>query len=562
MKTLGIVWMERYNKESNSWYFSPIVATNPCGEQGLPEWGVCNLGHLVLPRFYSESGAIFDRVSDKSDILFYPQWHDLAQYSVNWDDLARAVRAGVRLQDNIIDYTQYFLKENEEVQLKERRVGMGSMGLGTLMIQLKLRYGSEEGNEFLDILYKFIAYHGYNASMDYSGEKGSFPAYEYKLHIQSGFMKTLLGEFSDLAEKLKEKGIRNVTILTQAPTGSTATYIDNIPLFRVLFGGSSTGIEPYFGWEFWRASRLGFAKQVTYIAQKALDELGLESVDQLPSWFVTAQDLSAEDHVRVQGAVQKWTDSSISKTANAPKDFTIEETDKLYMLSYDLGLKGMTIYRDGCRDAQVLATNKEDAKLEFHIEAEALKKMEQDEIDKLAENDTEDVEYPMFEIKKRPKRLHGFTDKVNFMYGDKMGKAYVTVNSHEGEVFEVIIQTKVKEISAIAKALGLMTTKLLRLGGASDNLQQAIDTLTYDQTMGTLPYVIANILKGIQKDQLQSAIPSVKNIEELSRQEDSVVLQSNSKVKREMFTICSECGTNAYDKVNCICNACGQSKCN
>jgi ribonucleoside-diphosphate reductase alpha chain len=110
----GIVWLERYNKESNSWYFHEVVATNPCGEQGLPPFGVCNLGHFVLSRFYDEATG-----------------------DVNWDDLARAIYIAVRLQDNIIDYTDYFLPENEEVQLSERRVGIGSLGLGTLLIQMK-----------------------------------------------------------------------------------------------------------------------------------------------------------------------------------------------------------------------------------------------------------------------------------------------------------------------------------------------------------------------------------------------------------------------------------------
>jgi len=148
----GVVFMERYNKESNSNYFNPIVSTNPCGEQGLPEMGVCNLGHFVLSRFY-----------DKKD------------NDVKWDDLERAIKIAVRLQDNIIDYTQYFLEENKKVQLSERRVGIGSMGLGTLMIKMGLRYGSDEGNTFVDELYKFIAIESYKASIDLAEEKGRFP---------------------------------------------------------------------------------------------------------------------------------------------------------------------------------------------------------------------------------------------------------------------------------------------------------------------------------------------------------------------------------------------------
>lgn len=289
-------------------------------EQGLPEFSVCNLGHFVLSRF-------FDKEAN----------------DVNWDDLARACRVAVRLQDNIIDYTPYFLEENKKQQLMERRVGIGTMGLGTLMIKLGLRYGSDEGNEFIDKLYKFIAYHQYKASMEIAGEKGAFPAYEYEGFSKSGFMERMLTEFPDLRELLKENGIRNVTINTQAPTGSTGTYIDNIPQFREEFGGTTTGIEPYFSWEYWRAGRLGMAKQTVDLALNYMMEHRLKDVSELPNQFVTAMELAPSDHVRVQAAVQKWTDSSISKTANCPSDYTVEQTDELYRLSYELGLKGMTI---------------------------------------------------------------------------------------------------------------------------------------------------------------------------------------------------------------------------
>jgi len=222
-------------------------------------------------------------------------------------------------------------------------VGIGSLGLGTLMIKLGLRYGSEEGNEFIDKLYKFIAFNQYKASIEIAAEKGSFEHYEYEGFSNSGFMKRLLTEFPELRDELKKPGIRNVTLNTQAPTGSTGTYIDNIPDMRKHFGGTTTGIEPYFSWEYWRAGRLGMAKQTVDLALDYMKANGLKGVDELPEHFVTAMDLAPSDHVRVQAAVQKWTDSSISKTANCPSDYTVEQTDELYRLSYELGLKGMTI---------------------------------------------------------------------------------------------------------------------------------------------------------------------------------------------------------------------------
>ena len=509
----GIIFLERYNKESNSWYFHHIEATNPCGEQGLPAYGVCNLGHFVLPRYFDNS-----------------------TYDVNWTELQRAIRAAVRLQDNIVDYTPYFLEENKAVQLSERRVGIGSMGLGTLLISMGLRYGSDEADVFIDKLYKFIAVEAYKASIDIAEEKGAFPKFEYDKFIQSGFMQRLLPELpKGYQAKLARTGIRNVTILTQAPTGSTGTYIDNIPGFRDLFGGTTTGIEPYYSWEYWRAGRLGKTKQTVDLVHKYMEENGIPNLKELPSQFVTAQDLLPIEHVKVQATIQKWTDSSISKTANCPSNYTVAQTDELYLQSYDLGLKGMTIYRDGSRDTQVLAVNEEDAKIEIHIEADKLEKLKKAYTPKA---ETKEVS----PIQKRPKRLYGFTEKISFTYGDKFGKAYVTVNVHEGDVWEVFISTKEKEVSALAKALSLMTTKLLRLGAAKDNLQQVIDTLNYDQVIGTLPSALAALLTSVQKENLKVEVQSGKKEFELAE--------------------CAECGDKAYDKGNCICFSCGVSKCN
>lgn len=137
---------------------------------------------------------------------------------MNWEDLSRAIRAAVRLQDNIIDYTQYFLKANEVVQKKERRVGIGSMGLGTLLIKMGLRYGSKESLKFIDKLYKFIAIEAYKTSIDLAEEKGSFPMCDPEKMSQSGFMKRLLPELpQEYQDKFYKVGTRNVTLLTQAP---------------------------------------------------------------------------------------------------------------------------------------------------------------------------------------------------------------------------------------------------------------------------------------------------------------------------------------------------------
>ncbi|QAY65336.1 adenosylcobalamin-dependent ribonucleoside-diphosphate reductase [Paenibacillus protaetiae] len=320
----GVVFMERYNELSNSWYFNPIISTNPCGEQGLPAWGVCNLSAINLSRFYDE-----------------------AAHDVDWSELATITRYAVRFLDNVIDATPYHFEQNEQNQKRERRIGLGSMGLAELMIKLGIRYGSPESLDFLDRLYRFIAREAYLASADIAAEKGSFLAFDEAKFVQSGFMKQMIGQFPEVGEAIGRSGMRNVTVLTQAPTGSTGTMV-----------GTSTGIEPYFAFEYYRQSRLGFDKQLVPIAQQWQDA---HPGEELPDYFVSAMELSAKDHIRVQAAIQRWVDSSISKTANAPHDFTVEETKELYELAFDLGCKGVTIYRDGSRDVQVLSTAKEEA---------------------------------------------------------------------------------------------------------------------------------------------------------------------------------------------------------
>lgn len=323
----GVVFMERYNKLSNSYYYNKLVATNPCGEQGLPPWGVCNLGHLYLASFAEKVGE------DEIGPLF----------EFNWEKLKNSARVLTRFLDNVIDLTPYFFEKNKDVQKAERRIGGGTLGLAELLIKLRIRYGSKESLNFIDKLYQTITQEMYYASTLLAEEKGFFPKYNRENYLNSNFVKNLSLE---LQEKIKEKGIRNVCLTTQAPTGSTGTML-----------ATSTGIEPYFAFKFYRQSRLGFHEVNVDIAQM------YEKQGKLPDFFVSAMDLTPEEHIKVQATIQKWTDSSISKTANVPSDFTIEQTQELYMLAYDLGCKGVTIYRDSSRDEQVLSVNKDQEKI-------------------------------------------------------------------------------------------------------------------------------------------------------------------------------------------------------
>ncbi|WP_438268986.1 adenosylcobalamin-dependent ribonucleoside-diphosphate reductase [Paenibacillus odorifer] len=437
----GVVFMEYYNQMSNSWYFNPIICTNPCGEQGLPGWGVCNLSAVNLSKFYDEKN------------------HD-----VDWEDLATTTRYSVRFLDNVIDKTPFHFPENEANQKKERRVGLGTMGLAELMIKLNIRYGSPESLEFLDKLYGFMAREAYLASAEIAGEKGSFLAFDTEKYLMSGFMKNIVEAYPEVGEAIREHGMRNVTVITQAPTGSTGTMV-----------GTSTGIEPYFAFKYFRQSRLGYDEQFVPIAQEWLEA---HPGEELPDYFVTSMDLSAKDHIRAQAAIQRWVDSSISKTANCPSDFTVEETAELYEMAFDLGCKGVTIYRDGSRDVQVLeTTKKEDKKEAAPVAAEEATTTVEASTSVVAASPAPQVTTKEADkqYKKRPQVLRGATYKINTPFG----MAYITINDLDGIPAEIFLNVGKagSDVFAMAEALGRVCSLFLRYGDHGEKVELLIKHL-------------------------------------------------------------------------------------
>lgn len=307
----GVLFVDRINAEANSHYLYRMNATNPCAEQPLPVGGACNLGTVNLVAFVKDATI------------------DLAA-------LRDTVRTAVRFLDNVVTSTEYPLQEQRDRQLTERRIGLSTMGLAEAMIHLGIRYGSEESLKFIDELYTVIRDEAYNASIDLALEKGRFPDFEQE-YLDSEYAKRLP---EDIRARIARYGIRNITILTQAPTGTTATML-----------GVSTGIEPFFMFEYVRKSRLGEHLEVVPIAREWQEK---NPQKPLPEHYVTAMELSPLDHVLVQARIQRYIDSSISKTANVPGWYSVKETDELYRAAYKEGCKSVTIYRDGSRMEQIL----------------------------------------------------------------------------------------------------------------------------------------------------------------------------------------------------------------
>lgn len=408
----GVWFRERSNTMANSWYFNPLVCTNPCGEQPLGAWSVCNLGAVNLSKFYD---------ADANDVA--------------WDDLRQTVRYATRFLDNVIDTTPYFFDENRDMQLSERRVGLGTMGIAELMLRCGIRYGSEESVEFIEKVYKEIACAAYETSAELAAEKGAFPQFDAEKFLESGFMQQMP---DDIREKVAENGIRNVTLLTQAPTGTTGTMVN-----------TSTGIEPFFSWKYYRKSRLGLHEEQVPVVKEYFDSNPDET--ELPDYYVTAMDLAPREHVKVQGAFQKWIDSAISKTCNVPNDYTVEQVSELYQYMYELGCKGGTIYRDGSRDEQVLM-------LESDERAESEMNEVRSRKDKSGDNAPVATPHRVYP---RPGILNGTTVRFNTPFG----KSYITMNSDEnGNPFEVFITVGKagSDIQADAEALGRMISLQLR----------------------------------------------------------------------------------------------------
>ncbi|MGZ0086312.1 vitamin B12-dependent ribonucleotide reductase [Caldibacillus thermoamylovorans] len=339
----GIFFIDNANEMTNARaYGQKVVATNPCGEQPLAPYSVCNLAAINLANMVDKERKVVD-----------------------YEKLKRTVEIGVRMQDNVIDATPYFLEENKKQALGERRIGLGVMGLADLLIYCEKAYGSEEGNQLVDELFRTIATTAYRASIELAKEKGSFPFLvgeteeeTRKLReafINTGYMKRMP---EDIRQDILKYGIRNSHLLTVAPTGSTGTMV-----------GVSTGLEPYFSFSYYRSGRLGkFIEVKADIVQEYLDKHPEADPNHLPPWFVTAMDLPPEAHADVQCIIQRWVDSSLSKTVNAPKGYTVEQVQKVYERLWRGGAKGGTVYVDGSRDTQVLTLKAEENQIEEQLE--------------------------------------------------------------------------------------------------------------------------------------------------------------------------------------------------
>lgn len=308
----GVLNQHLANKMNNIYYHRPLICTNPCGEIWLEEYGCCDLGALVLPRFVNEDGT-FD-----------------------WDSLDESIRLGVRFLDNVLTVNHYPLAEVKENCENVRRIGLGVMGLHSMLLKMGMRYDDQKSFEFVDELFDFIKNVSYDASVNLAIEKGPFPAYDEPF-LHSGFVKTLK---RGLRNKIREHGIRNCAIMTIAPTGTTS-MVSNV----------SSGIEPLPPSVYWRT----YFKPTPDGTRELKRELVVDDSYYLyPDLIQSAIDVPVESHFEMQKIVQKHIDNAVSKTINLAKDFPQDKFGDIW-LEYLPYLKGTTVYRYGSRENEPIS---------------------------------------------------------------------------------------------------------------------------------------------------------------------------------------------------------------
>jgi ribonucleoside-diphosphate reductase alpha chain len=486
----GVIFLERINKDNPTPVLGDIESTNPCGEQPLLPREACNLGSINLAKFVvTDDGAP----------------------AIDFDAMKETIWLSVRFLDDVIDMSKYPLPEIEKVVQGNRKIGLGVMGFADLLYQMGVPYNSEKALALAEEIMSFVQRESREASKYLAKERGVFKNYD-----QSIF-------------KSKEDcAFRNATTTTIAPTGTLSIIAECSsgiePLFalsfvrRVMDNDELLEVNPYFEKV---AKKRGFYSRelMDIIARKG----SIHDIEEIPrdvrEVFVTAHDVTPEWHVRMQAAFQKCTDNAVSKTVNLPRDSTVDDVLKVYNLAYELGCKGVTIYRDGSKENQVLSYN-----------------------GKAGPSGD-----PLKSVEDRPDTLDGFTTKMPTGYGN----LYVTVTEYEGKPFEVFatIGKSGKSTTAKTEAIGRLVSLALRSGIHVEHIIEQLKGIGGEHPV-------------FQKDGLVLSIPdAIARVLEKRYMSDK---KKNGGKHRQslMGEICPDCGQTISFEEGCMtCHFCGFTKC-
>jgi ribonucleoside-diphosphate reductase alpha chain len=447
----GLILIDNVNRLNPTHAQGPIRATNPCGEQPLHDYESCNLGSINIFNFYKES----------------------AKDRIDWDRFKDIIRMGVRFLDNVIDMNLYPLPEIDEMAKSNRRIGLGIMGFADLLIKMGIKYDTDEARNLGRKIVKFLKKEASAASEKLAEERGSFPNIEKSIY--------------------KGKKMRNATVLTIAPTGTISRI-----------AGCSSSIEPIFSFK--TISKIIDREIVDY--HPLFKEWEEQHPNELPpDYFITAGEITPEAHLKMQEVFQEHVDSAVSKTINFPNESTREDIANAYRMAFDMNIKGITVYRDGCRAHQVL------------------NKMEKD------------TPKPQ----DRPDALPSTTHKIQ----TGLGRLYITVTYFNGKPFEVFCSIGKSGYSTMADAegIGRLTSLALRTGIPAEEIVSQLKGIGGSEPTFHNGHLVQSI---------PDAIAFV-----LEKYTGEVAL-SNQDLNA--FT-CPQCGVTLQDEKCPVCPACGWTKC-
>jgi ribonucleoside-diphosphate reductase alpha chain len=498
----GIVFLDRVNRFNPTPQLGEIESTNPCGEQPLLPYESCNLGSINLSQMVTREEG---------------------KPRIDFEKLGDAVSKAVRFLDDVIDVNRYPLEKIREMTLANRKIGLGVMGFADMLIALEIPYNSNEALEVAEEVMGFIQRESRRASAELAEGRNTFPSFKGSAYDREGATK-----------------LRNATTTTIAPTGTLS-----------IIAGCSSGIEPIYAIAFVRnvmdndelvevnplfkeiATREGFFSDA--LMKKIAERGSVQGISEVPEkWrrvFITAHDITPEWHIRVQAAFQKYTDNAVSKTVNFPNAATKEEVEKVYLLAYELGCKGVTIYRDGSRQEQVLNIGK---------------------VNRAEEKGEVDVS--LLTPRARPSVITGSTRKMT----TGCGNLYVTINEDEHGLFEVF-------------------TQMGKAGGCSSSQAEATSRLiSLSLRAGIDPKAIVKQLRGVRCPNpgwekggmiLSCSDAIAKAMERYLAEKKTPVGKKVAKMvaasHHEAFVgTCPDCNGMLEHESGCVvCRQCGYSKC-